>query len=249
MALDATTPPDLSAYMSSKVASTATEMKEAAAASIRMDAIQETAASVGARAGLVHRSRQINADILALGEARLDRMFDFSAMMLPDNVIPPVLTEGKGAYAQNSETEIRTAGRMFKIEEQARFSPVPPTWRDYLLQREEAVDTPHSSLLPKTPEERALWDNWVAKGWKHGVEQADSVFSAGLSKLKRDFKGMILYRILLAQGLVSAPQVANSNLGITGGGRQMSIDDRIYKITVPSNLISDSKQWKNWPVE
>jgi defect in organelle trafficking protein DotC len=242
---------DLSELMSSKIANPpAIVQKVEPSASIRMDTLQQTAAALGAQAGLLKRSVATNEMLLKEGN-RLDRIFDFNAMMVYKNVLAPVLTEGRSTYSQNSEDEIRLADRMYKIEQPAKFIPHPPTWRDYLQQNVTStkVEKPHESLLPKTEDEKAVWDVWVQKGWSEGVLQSDAMFSQGLYRLKRDYSGMIQYKILLKQGLVSQPVVSQSNLGTTGGGSQMNLQDKVYRISAPTNLIADPKAWKNYPID
>lgn len=60
--------------------------------SIRQTALREMALSVGMRGGLYWRSKEINQFFLA-NSNELDKIFDFSNLMLANNVIPPVLIE------------------------------------------------------------------------------------------------------------------------------------------------------------
>ncbi len=62
----------------------------------------------------------------------------------------------------------------------------------------------------------------VEMGWFEGIDQADQIYTENLARLKRDYQGMIRYRMLLAQNMVSAPQVAHRELGVTGGGEELS---------------------------
>jgi defect in organelle trafficking protein DotC len=240
---------DLGDLMSSKLANPPAIVQQADIPVIRMEAIQLAAATVGSQAGLLKRSKQLNQRMEAEAE-KLDRTFDFNAMMIEKNVMAPVLTEGRATYSQNSDDEIRIADRMFKIEKAAKFVAQAPTWRDYLQQNVTLkVEKPHDSLLPKTDAEKVAWDEWVKKGWVEGEAQSNAMMSQGLSRLKRDYSGMIQYKILLKQGLVSAPMVSAADMGTTGGGSQMNLRDQVFRIAVPSNLIADPKAWKNYPVE
>ena len=56
---------------------------------------------------------------------------------------------------------------------------------------------------------------------------------------------MLTYKILLKQGLITPTVVASSNLGVTGGGNEMSINDQIYRITDHAQLDSNTKNWKS----
>jgi len=55
---------------------------------------------------------------------------------------------------------------------------------------------------------------------------------------------MVLYRRLANYQMISSPIVAETELGITGGGSEMTINDRIKRITQDSVLIPDAKQWR-----
>ena len=67
--------------------------------------------------------------------------------------------------------------------------------------------------------------------------------------LNRDYKGMIKYKILLAEGLVTPTIIGKQNLGITGGGREMSINDQVFRIMDHSALNPNKSDWKvEYPV-
>ena len=73
---------------------------------------------------------------------------------------------------------------------------------------------PNKSLLPTNRAEAYAWDEYLQDGWKQGLRQANDIFSANLNRLKRDFTGMVLYRKLLAQDMISSPTVAKADLGV-----------------------------------
>ncbi|MBS0358305.1 MAG: type IV secretion system DotC family protein [Proteobacteria bacterium] len=210
---------------------------------IRRLAIQETALSLGAQSGLAWRAKQVN-DAVKTNERKLDLVFNFNSMLLEHNVIPPVLVEARNTLNISDENALRISDRVYTIEKQARFVTTPPNWREYLSLNYENPARPDDSLLPKNLEERKIWNEFVAKGWKQGIEQANNIFSDNLARLKRDYKGMALYRNLLAQNMVSPPFVAKTDLGITGGGADMRVNDTVLRITALPGLQSDSKKWK-----
>lgn len=210
---------------------------------IREDALRETALGLGARGGLAWRAKQLRA-IVEAQATRLDQIFNFQAMMLPDHVVPPVLTQGSGYFSQDSAAVLRLADQIYRIESPARFSPAPPNWRDYLVMHYADPEWPDRVLLPRDDAERAAWSRWVQEGWAQGVKQANAIYETNLARLKRDYAGMARYRTLHAQGMVSAPFVATSELGVTGGGDAMAVGDRVLRITATPALQADSKHWE-----
>ena len=55
---------------------------------------------------------------------------------------------------------------------------------------------------------------------------------------------MVLYRRLLAQGMITSPQVAKAELGVTGNANQIRINDEVMRITAHSALQPNSNKWK-----
>jgi defect-in-organelle-trafficking protein DotC len=210
---------------------------------IRLLALQETATTVAAQSALAWRARQINT-VLKVRTALLDQAFNFNQMMLPHNVLPPVLTEGSNDLSLANDDTIRIADQIYKLERQAKFVTVPPTWRDYLWMSYTKPDVPTSTLLPQNSKERVVWKKYTALGWQTGINQADSIYATNLGRLKRDYMGMIRYRVLLAQHMVSPPYVSQADLGVTGGGSDLRVNDQVLRITVLPSLQANSKRWK-----
>lgn len=210
---------------------------------IRFQSLQDTALSIGARGGLAFRSCELN-KLLLQQEKLLSRVFNFNAMLLDKNVLPPVLTEARNTLQLSGTDAIRIADRTYKIERQAKFVTLAPTWRDYLWMSYAPPGTPDFSLLPRTQAERLLWKRYVDEGWCCGIQQADTIFRENIGRLKRDLEGMIRYRTLLAQCMVSPPFVAQTDLGITGGGSDLTVNDRVLRITAFPALQNDGRAWK-----
>lgn len=210
---------------------------------IREMAIQETALSLGAQAGLAWRAKFIDEELTQ--EARtLDAVFDFNALTLSHNILPPVLLEGRNTFNLADEHSIRVSDRTYKIAKQARFITTPPNWRQYLWMDYKKPDRPNITLLPKSKEEKEAWMGCIRKGWKDGVEQANIILEENVARLKEDFGGMILYRKLLAMNMVSAPFVSQADLGVTGDANQIHIDDRVLRIAALPALNTNSKAWR-----
>lgn len=216
---------------------------EAAIGALRAQALRETALSLGARGGLAERALQINSTLLNY-EPLLDRVFQFNGMLLDDNILPPVLIQAKNTLNISGGDSIRVADRNYKILSQAKFITAAPTWREYLLMSYDLPQLPDRSLLPRNKPERIMWENDLEEGWKAGLQQAELIFMENINRLVRDYKGMILYRNLLAQHIVSEPYVATLDMGITGNGDDMTVNDRLLRITAFPQLQADSSSWK-----
>ena len=94
-----------------------------------------------------------------------------------------------------------------------------------------------------------IWKEYLDIGWKNGIEQADTIYSENLAKLKRDYEGMILYRKLLAMHMVTPPYVAETDLGVTGDRNHLNIGDKVLRISALPGLNVDSHTWKAFIVE
>jgi defect-in-organelle-trafficking protein DotC len=210
---------------------------------IREMALRETALSLGAQSGLASEARNVNADLTKYART-LDAIYNFNALIIEPNILPPVLLEGRQTLNLADTQTIRLSDRTYKVSKQARFVTTAPNWRQYLWMDYQKPDMPNITLLPKTKEERVLWQFYVEKGWHKGQEQAGVILQESIARIKEDFKGMILYRKLLALNMVSAPFVSHTNLGITGDGSEIHIDDRVLRITALPALNTNSADWK-----
>ena len=210
---------------------------------IKAQALSVTATSLGAQGALAWRAKAID-NMLNKQATSLDKLYDFNRLMLPNNVIPPVLAESSNLLTQSGPDTLRLADKTYKIVMPARFSTTPPTWRTYLWLSFKQPDIPDRSLLPKTQAEAKIWNTYLKIGWEKGLTQANQIFAANMSRLKRDYLGMVLYRKLYAQHVVSAPFVARAELGVTGNKNEVRINDQVLKITSQSALQTDSKKWE-----
>jgi len=210
---------------------------------MRQQVLQNTAMTLAAQAALAARSTQINA-ILEKNDATLRAVFNFQGLVLSNNVLPPVLIESRDELNLADDRSIRLSDRTYEILEQAKFITAPPTWRDYLEMHYSPPPVPGNALLPRDASESVIWHQYIDRGWEEGIRQADAIFSANLSRLKREFVGMVLYRKLLAQKMVSPPYVARTQLGITGSGSALRINDQVLRITALPELQSDASRWQ-----
>ena len=218
---------------------------------IRVDALREAALSYGARGGLASRTFEIQRR-LAEYETSLGRAFNFSRLLVaaPSGLLiePPVVSEAQRAVLVNAGGQAAAvADRVYRINRVARIVTAARNWRLYLERDWGKVDPPPGLLLPRDDNERTEWRQWIKEGWEAGVTQAEETFEADLDRLTNDFVGMVRYRELLAQGMISPPYALNEDRGVTGGGAEMRVGDRGVAITGPSALIPRSDKWTPAP--
>jgi defect-in-organelle-trafficking protein DotC len=163
--------------------------------------------------------------------------------MIEPGLLPPVITEGRDAYNQASDSEARASDRIYRIERAARIVSASPTWRTYLLADPTPALAPNATVMPRNDAERRVWDEFSARGWDAGVAQADSTFKSNLGRLNQDFQGMLRFKMLYEQGLVNMPRLSRQQLGTTGGGQELALGDRIIKISSQALLDANSRNW------
>lgn len=214
---------------------------------IRRDAMREAALSYGARGGLAWRTYNIRAEMETRARY-LDKVFDFRQLLIaaPSGLLiePPIIAESMDAMViEQGGQNAAVADRIYNIGRTARIVSTARNWRIYLERQWGTVSPPPDILLPTTKEDQKKWDEWFEEGWKAGMEQADEIFQADLNKLTADYQGMVRYRTLLAQGMVSPPSALQVDRGVTGGGNEMRVGDRAVSITGQPALQTETEEW------
>jgi defect-in-organelle-trafficking protein DotC len=215
---------------------------------IKLEAQKEAAYSYGARGGLAWRTWHIRNEMETRARS-LDKVFDFRQLLIPAPsgllIEPPVIGEAMDALLiDNRGMEAAVADRVLNISQNARITSTARTWRSYLEREWGTVDPPPDILRPENKVERVAWEKNIKKGWEMGVNQADEIFQDDLNRLVADYQGMIRYRTLLAQGMVSPPYALQVDRGITGGGNEMRIGDRALSLTQLPQLQTGYKEWQ-----
>lgn len=215
---------------------------------IRRNAVSEAALSYGARGGLAWRTYYIRREI-EHRKSYMDKVFDFRNLLIsaPSGLLiePPVISEQDNALLiQTGGDKAAVADRIYEINKNAQIVSTPRHWRNYLEREWGEVLPPPDILRPHDKKERAVWMEAVAKGWRKGVEQADEIFDDDLNQLTADYRGMVRYRMLLAQGMVSPPYAVLTDRGVTGDGKTMRVGDREVHITGMPELNAGTRTWK-----
>jgi defect-in-organelle-trafficking protein DotC len=215
---------------------------------IRKEALTEAAISYGARGGLSWRTFVIRKE-LDTRARYLDKVFDFRQLLIsaPSGLLiePPIINESINAMLiEGDGQQAAVSDRVYNIVMNARIVSAPRTWRTYLDREWTVVAPPPDILRPENDEERKLWIELVNKGWEQGIIQANETFQDDLNLLLADFNGMVRYRMLLSQGMISPPSALQVDRGITGDGTEMRVGDRAVQITVAPELVTGSDQWQ-----
>ncbi|MDD3182869.1 MAG: type IV secretory system conjugative DNA transfer family protein [Alphaproteobacteria bacterium] len=251
VALEASPPPPVLQDLQEQLTGDTPESSDIVGLQIRNDALKEAALSYGARGGLAYRTFEIQRR-LTEHEMSLGKTYDFTRLLIaaPSGLLiePPIVSEGQRAVIVNGGgQEAAVADRVYRINRAARIVTAPRNWRLYLERDWGRVDPPPTLLLPRNDDERELWRDLVLEGWNAGISQAEEIFEADLDRMTNDFVGMVRYRELLAQGMISPPYAMHEDRGVTGGGSEMRVGDRGVAITGPSVLIPRSNTWTTAP--
>lgn len=214
---------------------------------IRGEAIREAALSLGARGGLAYRTYEIRLE-LETRVSYLDKVFDFSHLLIPAPsgllIEPPVISESLNALIINGDgQQAAVSDRVLDIISEAKIVSSPKSWRNYLERDWGEVAFPPDLLRPADEKEREQWKRLVEQGWDQGVDQAEQIFESDLNELVADYQGMVRYRMLLTQNMVSPPYAFQLDRGVTGGGNNMRVGDRAIHITGKSELVSGTEKW------
>lgn len=240
--------PNLNELLSDNIRKRGEAANSDSVSEMRRQALVDMGFSVGSSSGLVSRMSEIRKEVNA-NASQLDHLFNFTKVTIDNGVLAPVLSEGLSNYAQESDDEVRIADKIYKIEAPAKFVSVYPTWRSYLIFSYPTHEIPPAAYLPKDSAEKSIWDRAVKDGWVSGVKQANNIFESSYNRLERDYKGMIKYKILLAEGLITPTVIAKQNMGVTGGGNEMSINDQVFRISDHSALNPNKSDWNvEYPV-
>ena len=215
----------------------------------RADMLRTAALTYGAQGGLAGRSFALN-EMLRRYQAQLDTTYDFKTLVLPVStgqtlMRPPIVSAAQMAFALGDGGQVaRETSCIYQITRQAQLSSAPPNWRAYLVRSWSAPRKPTDAALPRTKQEVAYWNKWVAEGWAQGEKQAVEIYLSDLGRLERDIVGMARYRVLLRAGLVEQPKVAFENRRVEGGRDSLHVGDQTIRITDQPGLQANARRWR-----
>lgn len=205
---------------------------------LRTRAIRQEAKRIASQTALRWRNQQIQSILKRYG-GQLDDKFNFAPLMLDHGmVVPPVINKVKNSTRQYSNKTMRTVKVGYRLAHPARIVTTAPTWRSFLITHYAKPQSVPNALLPKNNKETQLWKKAVRRGWKNGIQQADRNFRIDLNLLTATYLGMLRYHRLHAEHMVSAPNLATTNLRITSHGKKLNVGDRIDRLTRSSHFTS-----------
>ena len=213
----------------------------------RRAAMRDAALSFGMQSGLVRRTHELRR-LLEGFERQLDRIYRFDRLLIARDgflVSPPVVVETNAAFrlAEHGK-RAATARRVLRIAREAEVLGGAPGWREYFERSWEAPRAPSTVLFPRTPDEETLWRAWVSEGWSEGTRLAEDTFESDLDRLNRDFVGIVTWRILERQRIVTAPGVEVTSTAVVGGGAEMRVDARELEIREDARLNPVIDDWR-----
>lgn len=217
----------------------------------RTQAMREAALSVGAQNGYVTEMNRLRQMMNAESQT-WDNLFAFKDLMrlaTPGEkslyFLPAVIHESNEVTATATDNNrIEVSGKYYEILKRERLVTSPPDWREYLMIDVPVdVSKPVGALLPKTPEEQALWSDWISEGWETGVLQANAEMSARVRNLGSDFVGMVKYLRLVKERKVNPSYVASQYRGSVNQGNSMHLNKRTFAITSGASFNGNSDSW------
>jgi len=216
----------------------------------RRKALQSIATMVGEQHGRAYTMEQKRREIDKLAPT-LDQMYNFGSpdVLCGPLVLCPVVLSGNNNLSQvNGSTRVYSHGK-FQVIREAKMVSVLPTFRDYLL-----LDAPPSPRLPRSATaqndaEAKIWDSAVKQGWDRGVQMADQSVEIALSTMQRDYEGMKTFKALVLQNVITAPELATANLGVTLENGILTVNKHIQRIVTPSEFVANPAKWRTpYPV-
>ncbi|WP_117144109.1 type IV secretion system DotC family protein [Pseudomonas coronafaciens] len=210
----------------------------------RRQLLEEAGHTVGFRGGKAQRSWELRRT-LDIRYNRLEVIYDFRTLISKQGWLPPVIDEAVDV-AHITPDQIRTSNHVYEIIAPERFVSNPPSWRSWLLAglSSTATDGPESSVMPENSVQKELWQKAIKKGWEEGRISADHTLEANFNRLTRDYRGMLLYSLLLRQGFITQPVVSDQQQTVTGDRQKLMTGDRVRTIKENAGFIPDKTQWQ-----
>ena len=208
-------------------------------------AMRDAAVAYGMQSGLVRRAFEIG-QLLDRHARQMDRVYRFDRLLIEHDgflIAPPIVTETTAFNRGSQGMRAAAARRVLRIERPSKVLGGSLGWRGYFDRSWETPRRPSQVLYPRTGDEFERWRAWVREGWEDGVRLAEDTFEADLDRLSRDFVGIVNWRILLSQRIVTAPELEVVARPVVGGGVEMRLDQREIAIRAQARLNPVASDW------
>ena len=219
-----------------------TSEKESAVSLMRPTAIREAAQLVTFQTAMTYRYKQLVA-ATEQHSSIMDTAFNFGPLLMTQGdalILPPVLTRAGACMGIESGETATTAQTSYELLAPARYVSTVPTWREFLMTDGfPEPEKPNPAVMPKNDKERLIWRAAVREAWAQGVTEADQLFTDNVSRMVRQYRGVMLYHLLTAQHLLSRVNTASADVGMktTDSGNKLHIGQKVYRITAPSAFL------------
>lgn len=223
---------------------------DSAVKKLRPSAIKEAAHMVALQTAISWRYKQLLDAVYAHAQI-MDTAFNFSPLMMTQGdalIMPPVLTRAGASMRIEDEGTATTASTSYELLQKARYVSVVPHWRTYLMADGfPEPELPNPAMYPKNSKERAIWRSAVREAWAQGLTEAEEIFEDNLSRMVRDYRGIMLYHMLTAQHLMSRVRTSRADMGLhlSSQGTRLNIGQSVYRITAPGAFSVPSKAVKS----
>lgn len=210
------------------------------------------ALKLGSDGGRFYRGQQIN-DYLESHAEVLDATRDVERLGLVKKykgvyISFPVVTEQDYAVSMASDKRsFVIRDKVYRIVKNPKMRPQPPNWREFLLLDNKAPSGFPAELLPRNKAEKKLWEEYVERGWKLGVEYANQQVLKNITRLTREIMGMQLYVLLKQRKMITHIQITDQYYPVSGGGYQLNIEESRVSIGLNPQLSSNRWNWQPIP--
>ncbi len=172
-------------------------------------------------------------------EESLNEIFDFNRLVYNGNLLPPVIEESHDYLNKTDRKSLVESKSRWKIVKDARVVITVPTWFDYLstgITSEPLAIDP--VLFARNPEEELSAKKGRLEGALEGRKYAEELFKTNLAQLEHDYKGMLKFKKLIAQGMIDEPVLAISKRPVihSQDGKELIVGQKNFVITKDSQF-------------
>lgn len=233
---DPSPPPSIDAYLSPKA------VDKHGLNDTLWQLLNDAGQTVGFRGGKAQRAWELQQALNDQNDT-LNRLYTFAPLISRQGWLPPVIVASE-SLAHITDSQIRTANKVYNILVPERFVSNPPTWRQYLLAGLGINTDIPTEIRPKNGDEEKVWRAAIEKGWQEGRESADRTLESNFGRLTRDYTGMVRYSTLVQQGMITPPVVSEQLQSVTGSKDKLMLGDKVRDLKQRAGFELDKKRWK-----